>query len=274
MLALTECRMGESRIAAAAVNNPLVDWVFPEPALQRSSSHENDMPWMDNLPLDEWVDASLFPSSQKPKGKTRRKATPPSWTQHAQHPVLSASSLRYARNGLFRKSANYFDPFASPILFFRTAGADVPPDEPLDDFASLVEDGSTMPVATARRVSHRLYPSTGSALRLPDMRVSFGEESVLHDQGVELVKLMRRSVLRDLELGQNAREGSEGHLADLDGNGDEAERAERHSGVTTEVARRISLVENAGVGLWGLPEDRMWRRRVEEVGLWFRNTLA
>lgn len=28
MLALTECRIGESRIAAAAVNNPIADWVF------------------------------------------------------------------------------------------------------------------------------------------------------------------------------------------------------------------------------------------------------
>ncbi|KAJ8104449.1 hypothetical protein OPT61_g10750 [Boeremia exigua] len=30
MLALTECRVGESRIIAAAVNNPIVDWVFPD----------------------------------------------------------------------------------------------------------------------------------------------------------------------------------------------------------------------------------------------------
>jgi len=267
--------MGESRIAAAAVNNPVVDWVFPETAAKGLSTQEDVLNWMDELPLDEWVDASLFAGLEKPKKKDKKKAAPSSWMQHAQNPVLSASTLRYARNELFRKPVNYFDPFASPILFFRTPGADVPPDEPLDEFASLLEDDDAVKNEPAvRRKSHRVFPPTGSALRLPDMRVSVGEESVLHDQGVELVKLARRSVLRDLETGRNLRKGNEGYLADLDGIDDEELREERHNQAVAESERRVSLSVNTGVGLWGSPGEHGWRRQVEEIGSWFRRMLG
>ena len=62
--------------------------------------------------------------------------------------------------GLFRKPANLFDPFASPSLFFRTAGLDAPPSfHPQTDYSpSLSDDEPPEPTAPPPRAAHVLPP--------------------------------------------------------------------------------------------------------------------
>ena len=61
MLALTECRLGESRIGAAAVNNPIVDWVFPDElaVIQPEDLPEPQYGDETQLPADEDLAGSL-----------------------------------------------------------------------------------------------------------------------------------------------------------------------------------------------------------------------
>jgi acetyl esterase/lipase len=73
MLALTECRLGESRIAAAAVNNPIVDWVFPDelPVVDPSELPEPMAPDETAFPADE----DIMGSGQEAQGQTPKAIT-------------------------------------------------------------------------------------------------------------------------------------------------------------------------------------------------------
>ncbi|TKA67736.1 hypothetical protein B0A49_05103 [Cryomyces minteri] len=206
MLAVTECRMGETRIGAAAVNNPIVDWIFPKPIANRAASGGSN-------------------ESSNSKRTKSKDPQPTSWQTHAASPSLSATDFLRARSAAFKQPAAYFDPFASPLLFFRTAGAEVPPPAAsLSDFdlASLAlypdahnpshnasnpnsvimlgsvaeapQPADEAPTKRFRKMPRR-HPARGSGLRLPDMRISAGAASPLLDQAVELATRMRTSVL-------------------------------------------------------------------------------
>ncbi|KAK5014959.1 hypothetical protein LTR39_002869 [Cryomyces antarcticus] len=206
MLAVTECRKGETRIGAAAVNNPIVDWIFPNPTANRAA-----------------LRGSNEPSDSK---RTKSKGPQPtSWQTHAASPSLSATDLLRARSAAFKQPAAYFDPFASPLLFFRTAGAEVPPPAAslsefdlaslalfpdthhplrnvsnpnnvltLGSVAEAPQPADEAPAKRFRKIPRR-HPARGSGLRLPDMRISAGAASPLLDQAVELATRMRTSVL-------------------------------------------------------------------------------
>jgi len=103
--------------------------------------------------------------------------------------VTSRDLLR-TRDMLFTQAEDYHDPFASPLLFFRTASQDIVRGE-ISDMQS-----STVPLIEfiRKRRAHRRYPPLGSGLVLPRCRVDVGRTSVLRDQGVEFVEALQRSI--------------------------------------------------------------------------------
>lgn len=257
MLALTESRMGESGIAAAAINSPVLDWIFPE-----STSTSLDLENVFGVDAESGdlveVDAHLKSKSSRAKLKT-----PSSWDLHQDNTALPASSLLRARSELFRRPANYFDPFASPILFFRSPGADVPP--PVSDCSDV---GSVEPTTPAtRRRAHRAFPPTGSSLRLPDMRISIGEENPLYDQSEELVRLLRRSIMRTHQA-RSRRQPYDRYEED-------APDDERLAALAlADAERRIEFHVPARTGLWGSPREPAWRADMTEAGAWLRKVLT
>lgn len=211
MLALTECRLTGPYVVAAAVNEPIVDWIFPQ---------EDELDDLEDA-IDFDGGSGVKPVSQSPQRNSRKII--PSFHAFGSNGVLDAESLLQARLSYFHKPDDYFDPFASSVLFFRTAGIgvpSVPATGPLDDFAELAkyerEDflrqqlklssvgvdlvgqgqaGGAAEASKPTRKSYKRWPGAASGLRIPDVRVSFGDTSPLSDQAVELAMLLRRSVI-------------------------------------------------------------------------------
>lgn len=121
-LSLTECRLGGNRISAAAVNSPILDWLF------RSAA-------------DDAFDQAGFEDHQ-PSQRSKRKKQPPtrSWDLYARKKDLPTGALLRARRLLFRKPEDFFDRFASPILFFRSPDAEIPIYTEEDSLVASLED--------------------------------------------------------------------------------------------------------------------------------------
>lgn len=117
MLALTECRMGSDRVSAAAVNNPIAEWVFPDDIVQPSNSSLSS--------LSFGTAEDLADSASTPKRRTKKKVAKTSWEANAGNPQLPTSEISEARDELFCSTSQWFDPFASPILFFRSSAAGI-----------------------------------------------------------------------------------------------------------------------------------------------------
>ena len=206
MLALTECRAGEHGIWAAAVNNPIIDWVFPDELPQRQtpsvtrdfehvSSDNHDVDQDDSLlespdlgprsDLLEWCnrqeasEVRYAPEAPAEKPRPRRKS---SWRTYGDNSVLSTAALLAARDRFFHSPENYFDRFASPVCFFRSPSADLVYPEP-DDLPAAGDDPASSPLSPAasaasieddarfadayEAASNPLYPyPTGSAAPL------------------------------------------------------------------------------------------------------------
>ncbi|TLD32338.1 hypothetical protein E2P81_ATG05314 [Venturia nashicola] len=254
MLALTESRLGDSRIAAAAVSNPIVDWVFPEKAEETAPS--------ETAPSERSYNSMKAMATSSWKAKKR----PTSWETYKAEKSLSSDSLLSARRLLFRKPANYFDCFASPILFFRSPGADVPRDENL--FYDDEDDGTDVTPTTARRKAYKAFPPTASSLILPDMRISLGEETPLYDQGEELVKLLRRSIIRTREQ----RAGTRSVLDRFDQA--KFDKMMKNDLALEEAEQKIEFHMPGRISIWGSPSEPQWRNDVMEVGEWFRKVLG
>jgi len=201
MLALTECQVSnKSRIRAAAIGNPTVDWT------------------------------ALFPLIKYGSLKTEfRNVTDP----------LSLNNLLLLRRTLFRKPEGFFDPFASPLLYFRTPSYDLPPPPPnypgMDEDAQPSSREDDPEPKVKKRRSHRTYPPSGTRLILPTMRVYVGQDSVLRDQGMELAELTRKSIARDED-------------GDVDKN------------------KRVEAFETEGTGLWDA-------KQTIEIGQWLGQIL-
>lgn len=230
MLALTECHSQKpGAISTAVLGNPVADWTFPaaESALEGAD-------------LSDTRSESVEPPSRR---RTPTKARPiDSWTAFANSDSLSAQSLISARDTFFTKSEKWFDPFASPLLFFRTASTEIPTSEPASPETDPAAD---LPVK--KRKARRRHPPLHSDLRLPILRVDVGEESLLRDQGMELVERVRRS--SPSYARQNV--GWDGEV------------------LATEEVREdddVRLVRREGVGLWGEAE-------LMEVGVWLGEAL-
>lgn len=227
MLALTECHKHGQGIASAGIGNPVADWTslsFEGEAAEEKSA---------NSPLRAEPGKKKMPSS----------GTIP-WTGRPQ----STKSLLSLRDDLFPKEDRFFDPYASPLLFFRgpafglkglqllesavsSATADSTAKQPSDDDSASV---------VRNRLAHRKYPPRNSGLCIPQMRVGLGEQNILKEQGLEFVKLMRRSV-RLWEY---------------------QEKDDSHN----DGSDRIELLVRPDSGWWGDEE-------IHDLGAWFAETF-
>lgn len=228
MLALTECRQvgGDSaennkgRISAAAIGNPLADWtaLFPE---------GEDTMLLDRLESRQ--------SSVKPLQITQRDEE-----------FLSIPSLLDLRQQYFRKPEHFFDPFASPSLFFRTPSFDLPysqspitrSDGKSEDASSSVE---TPAIMRKKRFYHRTYPPLHSRLLLPHVKVTVGKDNVLRDQGLDFIERVRASAQRE-------------------------EEGPSSPNPTNAAADRFACEQKDGLGLWG-------ERDVKDIAAWFGDVL-
>jgi acetyl esterase/lipase len=183
-------------------------------------------------PIADWT--ALFPSPERSESADAR---------------ISEESLVQVREKLSSKPEHYHDPFASPLLFFRTPSTSLPDpynqglpglslDLPPDPYA-LGEDVLAVPDRLRR--SHRKYPPAGSALRLPHMRIEVGRQSGIRQQGEDLEERLLKSV----KYWEDEAYGAVGAEA---------------------LKAKIRLVEREGVGLWG-------EKELADVGGWLGDVL-
>ncbi|KAI9712836.1 MAG: hypothetical protein M1820_001458 [Bogoriella megaspora] len=268
MLSLTECHLGTVGVGAAFVNNPIVDWV---------SMNDTDA---DSLALDEDAAKSLpnnDPADTRQDRRRRRPFQAPSLSRFAFKPQLPTRGLLSARDQLF-STTSYFDPFASPSLFFRTSGVAPPSIYDIDN--SDIEQGATR----TPRKAYLKYPPSTSALRLPTFRVETGEQSPLKDQNEEFVNLLKRSHRTSADAVMKQQPEWEGVINDdspsesgsdlEEGNGNKPAYPEKPSAITsTNSTARAQLVFDDGVGLWAdlSPDQKM--EKLIEIDLWFKANL-
>ncbi|OCL07761.1 hypothetical protein AOQ84DRAFT_341394 [Glonium stellatum] len=288
MLALTECKTGSKRLLAAAVNNPILDWVFPFElsTAEDATLEDEDMFQSSNDMLNWWNQLETKEASP------RMKATPAvesSWKKHADSPILPTKVLLHARDAFFRRPEDYFDRFASPICFFRSPSAEIIYPAEVDKLASLPSssddsDSATqrnlysdtdtisthnpshhhqsplnpanLPTLIKRRTYHRVHPPTNSGLLLPHMYITTGRESPLLDQASELARQMKRSVMRQARTIYHAEDS--GKILQL---GEQ------------EADRKVCVSVDAGAGLWSRAAGEEWRPRIEDVGVWLRGRM-
>ena len=217
MLALTECfytpaELEPQGISALAVGNPILDWT----ALAPSDVKPNV------------IRAGVFPKvGGFPSGDNNES--------------LSVHGLYDIREALFSKAEKYFDPFASPLLFFRTPSSEIPNEAPEQSLlnGAREEENPFLPSAKKRR-SGRKYPPASSNLVFPWTRVEVGQDCVVKDQGVDLVENMQKSFER-LEV-------------------------ERTDDMQNAVKRDFEIVKRAGIGLWD-------EQHTFEIGYWLGKKL-
>ena len=293
MLALTECRVGESSITAAAVNNPIVDWVFP-----------NDLPHVSpsELPDPSSTEETLFPADEDmmnsfkalkvgelPKTKAKRKRKPKavplaSWQAWAENGIVPVLTLSAVRDVLFRRQDDIFDRFASPIHFFRSPHAQLVlpqvvgstlehPDYALDvetqmslshyaSFNGKVSEPVGSPELTRCRSYARVYPQAGTGkISLPVWNITTGSQSPLQDQAAELSKVLRRSIARHAMKSQTGR--TRAH--------DPTEKQ-----YYDEYAReRVLFNSHPDMGLWTQQQlDTDQQTHVQDIGSWMKQCLA
>ncbi|UPX20590.1 uncharacterized protein EKO05_0010818 [Ascochyta rabiei] len=293
MLALTECRVGETRITAAAVNNPLVDWVFPDdlPRTSPSELPEPDSNEETAFPADDDMMAS-FKALQvgelpkpKPKRKRRPNAVPlTSWQACADNATLPTWMLSAMRHVLFRRQDDMFDRFASPVHFFRSPHAQLvlsqvvdpaleQPDYALDvetqmslshyaSFNSKAREPLGSPELTRCRSYARVYPLAGiGKISLPAWHITTGSQSPLYDQAAELSKVLRRSIARHSMKAQTGR--SRAH---------DATEKQYYDEYAQE---RVHFDSRSDTGLWSEQQPTTQRQKhIEDVGAWMKRHLA
>lgn len=225
MLALTECRIGQLGVLSAAINNPIVDWP--------------------NIGLAH---------PKKPSESTNT----------AEMTTASEDQLIRLRQQLFKKPEQFFDPFASPTLFFRSAGLPIPAaasEAPLDDLEHLaylereeyyqqnidanVTDASQAlsPSERPLRRASKRYPSAALGLRLPSFYISAGKGSIFNGPSAELSQQLGRSHLRQaasFNFGRKILTDEE-----LDQLSDDTEQK-----VSEEVKKKVRFRLYDGIGLW------------------------
>ena len=264
MLALTECRKGEPGIVATAINNPIADWVQPEEELHVTAPK-----------------SSLAKFGQTYNG-------------------LEITDLLRARGNYFPKPETYFDPFASPLLFFRTPGTAVPSNSrtemddlellsaieredfhrqqallsgmsnvTLQDIASGADEAT--PVPPTRKAS-RLFPNVNLKLDLPSFHLTTGNTSPLSDQAQELSQVLRKSFVRQYRAHHGRRSGS-GHKILMDHEAEQMDEEQRLEKLAeqAEADEKVSLNWSEGLGLWD--QTAAGRKGLGNATAWLREKL-
>ena len=197
---------------------------------------------------------------------------------------LTVHELHRQRNFLFRNPAAYFDPFASPALFFRAAGSKVPISKPpLTDMEELAElekqdffrtqlalsavsnayaSDENLPSSAVSGAEHetvrkssRRFPSKSLALRLPRFHVTSGKASVLAKQSEELADSLSKAVERQSKTRSASSRGRLG-----------ADILQRPA-----ASEMVMFREFEGEGLWDDSEGG--RSRMRDTALWLEEAL-
>jgi acetyl esterase/lipase len=299
MLALTECRlgesgMGESRIGAAAINNPIVDWVFPDefPVVEPEDLPEPQYGDETQLPADEDMAGSLAireavenlqKERKRPKKRSQKTPPPTSWQAYRDNTIIPAWTLSEEREILFKKPQDYFDRFASPIHFFRSPHAQLifppqddifasqQPDELLDietqmalnhyaTFEDSIKVPPAVPTLSRCRAYARNYPPAGTRLSLPIWHITTGMQSPLSDTTHELAKMLRRSIARQVLKSRSGR--TRWH---------DAEEKTQYEAIAQD---RVEVESYEGVGLWSRADANVdTEPRLQKIGAWMKQRL-
>ncbi|KAK4976653.1 hypothetical protein LTR42_002696 [Elasticomyces elasticus] len=234
MLALTECRVGQPGIVAAALSSPVVDWVD----LEHVSSKAAD--------TDDTI-----------------------------------ASLPDLRSKLFRKPEHYFDPFASPMLFLRSAGYTIPPaplDVPANDMDYLIslnrQDSEMIAkpsleeeAAPLKRNATR-YPTPALGLRLPATYLQAGRKSpLLYGQADEFTRRLRQAHVRQAGQVDFGRKVLTEDEIDEMNESDKQEIAQREM----EAREKVQLDVSQDSGLWD--DSVAGTARIAKMGHWLRKAL-
>lgn len=245
MLALTECHTDEQGISAAILGNPIADWTSI-------------------FPVDE--DTNVNGRARSQLYNTERSQA----SEDSFHDSPTIDSILRIRKEIFPQAAKFFDPFASPSLFFCTPAMELsstsnllsPSDDEASSSSSSASSSSTelgdSQVSNSKKRRHRRTypPSSHTNLQIPRIRIEVGKENIVHDQGVELAQLIRKS-MRSPKLE---------HYYNNDKNQEQpAEKGEGSS--NEEQERRELLFEREGPGLWA-------EKEAHEVGQWLGRRLA
>lgn len=202
------------------------------------------------------------------------------------------------RAQLFKRPADYFDPFASPTLFFRAAGVEVPAGRtfvPADDMehlsilehedflreegiagrfaASLEFDQSNGGAEKPQRKASKRFPSKTLGLRLPSFRVSTGLASPLGIQATEFTTLLRQSIIRQSKhAASNAHEfGRKVLLDDEEDDGIDAEQLYTRDLERAEANEKAQKPTYEGLGLWDSSPDG--KARVLGAAEWLKRVV-
>ncbi|TKA27424.1 hypothetical protein B0A50_05036 [Salinomyces thailandicus] len=248
---MTECRAGEAGVVAAAVSNPLVDWVG----------------------LDEGQESELRSAAVTPY------------------------RLDVLRRQLFGKAEHYFDPFVSPLLFFRSPGQGVPqapsgvPSDDLEHLAYLERqdffrqqlglsamssglshnegsDTDFREKPTRRKASKR-YPSKSLGLRLPLFNISSDSVSPFAEQADELASELRKSFLRQAQMTDFGRKIL---LPDEFDDVDEDDQVERKAMLAEANGKVLLERTQSGLGVWDGSKEGV--ERVKNVAAWLGQKLV
>ena len=223
-LALTECHTRRAGVRAAVLGNPVADWTAMCPVAAPGTAAGG-------------ASRARTTTTRKRKAAATAPAKS-SWEAFAPSPALPSAAVLRARNACFAAPEDYFDPFASPLLFFKTAATEVPPRvDPIDEVFAAWD--LSLRAFEKKRRSARRHPGPDGLLRLPAARVWVGEECVLKDQGIELAQSIARS--------NNLYGGPDG----------------KGEGTGWE---RVEVRVKEGLGLWG-------ERELMEMGQWFGSVL-
>ncbi|CBX96175.1 hypothetical protein LEMA_P110940.1 [Plenodomus lingam JN3] len=289
MLALTECRVGENRLAAAAVNNPIVDWVFPDELPSVGASELPEPSGADDTAFPADVESAipqpLTASIRKQNKPATKKPSLTAWQAHGDNATIPTLTLSAERDMLFRRPGDYFDRFASPIHFFRSPHAHMifpeqddmsasqQPEDLLDreaqfalnHHASAAGKTKASPVVATLsrcRAYARNYPPAGSFLKLPVWHITTGLQSPLSDQALDLAKGVQRSLARQRLKSQS------GRTRWLD--------AAEKKVYEQWAQEQVQLQSQQGIGLWSpsdKDEDENWTAPVTRVGIWMKQRL-
>jgi acetyl esterase/lipase len=255
-LALTEFRANQPQIVAAAVNNPIIDWVVPD---REKLEKELALSGSDN-DLEEVGDRESGIAIERTKRRKKPKIpVASSWQLYGNSEILPAETIIKARNKIFTSENGYFDSFASPIHWFRTPGIEV-----AEDLARLLEHEEAPKPELLRK--YRLnFPPTGSGLEMPHVRISTGEESVLFTQTEELSAKLNMAEVTNYLRARKIKYAKYKGLGQDDKNDVD---------FICDIADKKYLMNILpGVGLWGSGREEIWRYDVEEAGRWLRGLM-
>ncbi|TKA42499.1 hypothetical protein B0A54_06949 [Friedmanniomyces endolithicus] len=239
MLALTECRVGQPGLVAAALSNPMVDWVDLDGDIAKAVTTAS-APTANALTTD----------LQALRNKLFRKP------EHYFDPFASPM--------LFLRSPGGAIPPA-------------PPDVPIDDMEHLtqlnreefryVTEPAQEEAKPLRKTSKR-YPSPLLGLRLPAFRIHAGKSaSLLFGQAEEFVRRLRQAHVRQAGEQDFGRKVLDEDEIDDMSESEKSEIAQRE----VEARKKAQLSVSQDLGLWDSSAEG--RARVAEMARWLSDAL-